>query len=113
MQTKIRTRVSPHLPVGETHVAAFAAVAGPVPWLAWRHRVVAVTDKSVHLFTAALWRVCEPKKLIATLPHGTGLSSERDFFYEKVYFGAERLWVLPAHQKFLREAIAASRAFDR
>ena len=94
------------------HEAAFAAVAGPVPWFAWRYRVVAVTDKRVHLYTAGLWRVCEPKRLIATLPPGTALVSERVFYYEKVRFGEEQLWVFPAHQEFLLDAIVASGNVD-
>lgn len=107
---KIRERVSPLLPPGETFAAAFPAVRGIVPRLAFKHRVVAVSDTRVHVFTADLWRVGTPRRLLTTLPAGTVITSERSSYYEIVDLGGERLWVLPANQDLLSEAIDASLA---
>ena len=110
-EQKIRARVSPHLPPGETYRAAFQAGVGPHPRFAYRYRVVAVTDRSVHLFSASLWRACEPKRLVATLPPGTVIQSRREqLIYEVVHLAGERLWVTLAFQGLLRDAIEASHA---
>ena len=107
---KIRARVVPHLPPGETYVVAFPAVGGIAPRLAHRHRVVVVTDRHVHLFSAGLWRLGDPKRLVATLPPGTVIESRPDFIYDEIHLAGERLWVMPAYDEDLQLAIAASRA---
>ena len=110
---KIRERVTPHLPPGECYVVAFPAVGGIAPRLAHRHRVVVVTDRGIHLYSAGLWRIGDPKRLLASLPPGTVLESRTDFIHEEIHVAGERLWVSPPYQDDLREAIAAARALGR
>ena len=103
---EIRALVAPHLPIGETFEAAFQATSGPHPKFAFRYRVVAVTNRRIHLFTAALWRVCQPKRLITTLPPGTVLASRAShLIYEEVLLAGERLWVNLAWQDELSDAV--------
>ena len=108
-RTQLRSRVGPHLPVGETYLASFSAVGGIAPRLAHRFRVVAVTDVRVHVYAASWWRTGEPRRLLASLPPGTVIESRRSFVYEEIQLAGERLWVTPAWQDNLREAIEASK----
>ena len=105
---QIRSRVEPHLPPGELYITAFAAIGGIAPRLAHRYRVVAVTDQRVHLYRASWWSVGTPARLLATLPRGTVIETRRSFIYEEIYLAGERLWVTPAWQDELREAIDAT-----
>ena len=107
---KIRARVSPHLPVGEAYVIALPAVGGIAARLAHRYRVIVVTDVRIHLFSAALWQVCKPKRLLASLPPGTVLEPRADFHYQVVHLAGEKLWIMPAWDDELRQAVAASRS---
>jgi hypothetical protein len=106
-RAKLRRRVEPHLPRGEIYLAAFAAVGGITPRLAHRYRVVAVTDQHIHVFKASWFRVGEPTQLLASLPRGTAIVPRRTFSYDEIRLAGERLWVTPAWQSHLREAIDA------
>lgn len=110
-QQKVRAGVLPFLPPGEEYRAAFAAEGGLLIGLAHRYRVVVVTDCNVHLYAAAWFSVCKPKRYLATHPAGQPLTSVRKpFFNEVLHVAGERIWVRRPHHKDLFRAIDASRA---
>jgi len=112
-RAEVRQRVTPHLPPDEMYITAFAAVGGITPRLAHRYRVVAVTDQRVHLYKASWWRVGQPTRLLASLPPGTVIETRRSFIYDEIHLAGERLWVIPAWQDELREAVEASKRHRR
>lgn len=97
------------LPPGERFVAAFPARGGFLVGLTMRYRVVVVSDRNVHLYTAAWFSICKPKRLVATMPIGAPLESQRELNYHILHIAGERLWVPWAHWKEMREAIDAWR----
>ncbi|MCB1007131.1 MAG: hypothetical protein KDB35_23310 [Acidimicrobiales bacterium] len=105
----IARRVGPHLPAGERHVVAFAAAEGPAARLAVRHRVVAVTDRAIHVFTARPWRSCDPGRLLSS--HPLGAIVERPpkplALAHEIVIGDRRLWVPVAWDDELAAAMAA------
>jgi hypothetical protein len=113
LRDDIRARVTPHLPPGESYWAAVPAVKGIQPRLAFQLRVVAVTDVRIHVFSAGLWRIGDPKRLLTSLPPGTVLRPERALHYDVLHLGGERLWVAPAYEDLLREAVTASEEQQR
>ena len=110
VRDRFRDRVSPHLPPGETYVVGFQASKGIAPSLSFIFRIVAVTDLRIHVFSASLWRVGQPRRLLASLPPGTAIEPKQHLLYEEIHLAGERLWVTPAYEDLLREAIAAPRA---
>lgn len=56
----------------------------------------AVTETRIHVFSAELWRVGSPRRLLRSLPPGAVIKAEACFYYEIVDLAGERLWVLPA-----------------
>ena len=69
---RIEQRVTAALPPGERFVAAFQAGEGIAARLAFRYRVVAVTDRQIHVYAAKLWRVCDPGRRLSSHPLGGG-----------------------------------------
>lgn len=110
VRDRFRDRVTPHLPPGEEYVAGFQASKGIAPRLSFQFRIVAVTDVRIHVFAASLWRVGEPRRLLASLPPGAQIVPRQEFIYDEVHLAGERLWVTPAYQGMLREAIDAASA---
>ena len=101
----------PHLPPGEEYRAAFAAEGGFAIGMAHRYRVVVVTDCNVHLYSAAWFSICKPKRYLGTHPSGMPLVfGSKPIFNEVLHVAGERIWVRRPHHKDLREAIAASHA---
>jgi hypothetical protein len=109
-RNRFRDRVTPCLPPGEEYVAGFQASKGIDPRLSFQFRIVAVTDVQIHVFSASLWRIGQPRKLLASLPPGTVIEPRQHFSYEEIHLAGERLWVSPAYQGMLREALAAIRS---
>lgn len=70
--------------------------------------MIAVTDQNIRRFSASLWRVCDPRRLLLLFPPGTSLESRRVFYYEQVRLADQQLWVLPPYHEFLHEALAAT-----
>ena len=107
----IAQRVGPHLPAGERHVAAFAAAEGPAARLAMRFRVVAVTDRSIHVYSAKLWRSCDPGRLLSTHPLGSIVERPPKplVLSHEIVIGDRRLWVTAAWDDELATAMAAGR----
>ena len=70
-------------------------------------------DQRIHLYRAAWFRIGEPTRLIASLPAGTVIEPRRTFFYDEIHLAGERLWVTPAWQSHLREAVEASKTHQR
>lgn len=108
---KVRKGVIPHLPPGELYRAAFAAEGGFMIGLPYRFRVVVVTDRNVHLYSAAWFSICKPKRYLGTHPAGVPLTTTRRLILNEVlHVAGERIWVRRPHHKDLRNAIEASRA---
>ena len=105
-------RVGPHLPAGERHVVAFAAAEGPAARLAMRHRVVAVSDRAIHVFTAKPWRRCDPGRLLSTHPLGAIVERPPQplALAHEIVIGDRRLWVTVAWDDELATAMAAGHA---
>jgi hypothetical protein len=108
----IARRVSPHLPAGERHVVAFAGAEGPAARLAMRHRVVAVTDRAIHVFRARPWRICDPGRLLSTHPLGSIVERPAQLLAlsHEIVIGDRRLWVPVAWDDELTTAMAAGGA---
>ena len=108
----IAKRVSPHLPVGERHVVAFSGAEGPAARFAMRYRVVAVTDRAIHVFRARPWRICDPGQLLSTHPLGSMIErpSKLLALSHEIVIGERRLWVPVAWDDELAEAMAAGSA---
>lgn len=108
----IARRVEPHLPVGERHVVAFAGTEGPAARLATGYRVVAVTDRAIHVFRARPWRTCDPGRLLSTHPLGSIVERPAKPFAlsHEIVIGERRLWVPVAWDDELATATAAGRA---
>lgn len=77
--------------------------------LAHRYRVVVVSNCNVHLYSAALFSICKPKRLLGTLPEGAPFESRRELNYHILHLAGERLWVPFAHWKDLDVAKEAWR----
>lgn len=107
---QIESRVAPHVPDGERFAAAFQATVGHDPFhLGIRYRVVVVTDARVHLFTARIWRACDPSKLVASFPTGTRIERRRDHLVrEEIWIGGHALSVTHAWRSELDAAITAA-----
>jgi hypothetical protein len=108
----IARRVSPHLPAGERHVVAFAGAEGPAARFAMRHRVVAVTDRAIHVFRARPWRICDPGRLLSTHPLGSIVERPAQLLAlsHEIVIGDRRLWVPVAWDDELAMAMAAGGA---
>lgn len=116
---KVRAQVRAVLPAGETYVAAVPVIGGlkALPWLPnfnlfipWKYRVVVVTDVHVHVYTAAWFSICKPKKLVMTLPQGTILAAKsyKLQFNKTVWLGDEEYWVTFAQRNNLLDVVQAS-----
>ena len=116
---KVLTQVRAVLPAGETYVAAVPVIGGlrALPWLPkfnlyipWKYRVIAVTDQNIHVYTAAWFSICKPKKLIMTLPPGTILAAKSYHlqFNKTLWLGDEEYWVHFAQCKNLAAVVQAS-----
>lgn len=108
----IARRVSPHLPAGERHVVAFAGAEGPAARFAMRYRVVAVTDRAIHVFRARPWRICDPGRLLSTHPLGSIVERPAQLLAlsHEIVIGDRRLWVPVAWDDELAMAMAAGGA---
>lgn len=106
---KFARRVTPRLPPGETHVVAFAATEGPAARLAIRYRVVGVTDQAIHVYTARLWRTCDPGRLLSTHPLGSIVMRKKKplTLADEILIGERRLWVSRAWKGELQTAVSA------
>lgn len=62
-----------------------------------KYRVIAVTDKQVHVFKQSMWKAGQPKELLSSHPAGTILSVSEAKLWGKLHLGGERLWV---HRRF-------------
>ena len=104
----IARRVSPHLPSGERHVVAFSGAEGPAARLAMRYRVVAVTDRAIHVFRARPWRICDPGRLLSTHPLGSIVERPAQLLAlsHEIVIGDRRLWVPVAWDDELATAMA-------
>ncbi len=93
-------------------MVAFAAAEGPAARLAIRFRVVAVTDRAIHVFRAKPWRSCDPGRLLSTHPVGSIVerSAKPLALSHEIVIGARRLWVPVAWDDELAKAMAAGRA---
>jgi hypothetical protein len=103
-------RVTPSLPAGERFVAAFQAGEGIAATLAFRYRVVVVTDRQIHVYSAKLWRVCDPGRLLSSHPHGAMVARPAQplTLAREIYIGDRRLWVRAAFQRELADALLAA-----
>jgi hypothetical protein len=86
-EKKVRSRVRPALPPGETYAAAVQLHAGLVIAIGTmplriplRPRVLVVTDRNTHLFTGSWFSACKPKERIATLAPGAIIQPRRQHF---------------------------------
>ena len=107
---QIESRVAPHVPEGERFAAAVQATVGHDPFhFGFRYRVVVVTDARIHLFTARIWRACDPSRLVASFPAGTRIERRRDrLVREEIWIGGHALSVTHAWRSELDMAIAAA-----
>ncbi len=110
LRDEIYERAAPHVPPGETFVVSFQAEEpllqiGAIRLLPWP-RVVVVTDKGVHLFSSAVWRVCEPRRLLRSFPLSALTFSKRVLLKYQIHLSGELLWVNFAYRNLLREALA-------
>lgn len=108
---KVRERVAPHVPPGETYLIAFPAAVGPAAGLPFTHRVVVVTDKGVHLFTAGWWRICDPKRLLASYHPAVLVQAKRVYLCDLIEIAGETLQAQIVYREYLHEAIAFCRRF--
>ena len=108
----IARRVGPHLPAGERLVVAFSGAEGPAARFAIRYRVVAVTDRSIHVFRARPWRICDPGRLLSTHPRGSIVERPAQLLAlsHEIVIGDRRLWVPVAWDDELATAMAAGGA---
>ncbi len=110
LRDEIYERVAPHIPPGEAFVVSFQAEEpllkfGSIRLLPWP-RVVVVTDKRVHLFTSSPWRVCEPRRLLRSVPLSALTFSTRVLLKHVIHLSGEMLWVNFAYRELLGEALA-------
>lgn len=120
VQERIRARVVPHLPPGETYVIAVPVLSGLLPGILQRYRILVVTDTRIHLFSARLFRIGDPKRLIETFPPGTAIepgasytrSALRVAFlqYNEIHVGHRRLWALFSYRHETQRAIEITQA---
>ncbi len=119
LRAKLRERVQPFLEPGEHVEQVFLAQTGPNPNLVFltylvlffsKYRVIAVTDRSVVVLGAGVWRQSFPKGVIERLPRGTGLGPTSGALWSALNLpGDKKTWV---HRRFYHdvEAADASRA---
>ncbi|MEZ5398240.1 MAG: hypothetical protein R2729_01140 [Bryobacteraceae bacterium] len=111
---KIRDRALPHIPPDQTYRISFMAemplwgINGLLP----RYRVVVVTDKRVHLFTARLWASCDPGELLGSWAPSALVYRGKILFSHEIYLGNQQLWVRFAFRDLLWEALAACHPAD-
>ncbi len=110
---KIAERMQPYLEPGEQIRHAFAAQTGPSPYWAFvtwlvmifgaKYRLVAVTDRSVVVCRASMFKPFSPKDLLGRLPREP-FSPVRGL-WGKTTIGPETMWV---HKRFHRDVDAAN-----
>ncbi len=107
---EIEQRVSPHLPPDELYAGAFQGAEGIAARLAWRFRVVAVTDVGIHVYSARMWRACNPKRLLSSHQLDAMIERPRKPFSlaHEIVVGDRRLWVTVAWGRDLSAAMAAT-----
>lgn len=71
-----------------------------------KYRVIAVTDRQVHVFKQSIWKAGQPKALLASLPAGTPINVSDGKLWCRLEINGERLWV---HRRFQKDARQAHR----
>ena len=117
LREKLRARVQPLLDPGEQIEQVFLAQSGPNPNLVFltylavffnRYRVVAVTDRSIVVLGASLWRPASPKGIGARLPRQLQLGPMSGALWSRTNLpGDKPTWV---HRRFYRDVEAADAA---
>ena len=75
-----------------------------------RYRVVAVTDRQIHVYAAKLWRVCDPGRRLSSHPLGAMVARPPQPLNpaREIYIGDRRLWVQPAFKRELADGLFAA-----
>jgi hypothetical protein len=112
IREKLRERVQPHLEADERIEAIFCAQGGPYPLLVplipilmvWtKHRIVAVTNRSILVFEVSQWAPTMPKRLLHRFSPAAPLGPLSGLF-AIIHLPGERLYV---HKRFHEDVAAA------
>lgn len=117
LRDKLRVRTEKMLEPGEQVEQVFLAQSGPDPNLVFltylvlffsKFRVVAVTDRSIVVLSAGLWRQSFPKGVVERLPRSTRLGPPSGALWSRVNLpGTKKTWV---HRRFYHDVEAADAA---